>query len=404
MVNFIVRRWNSFSFASANKSKERSYLANFDQLLLGITVCLILFGVYLQFNIATSLGDNFQMSLFLGQLRSLVFASLVFVVFFFPRKLSDFLFTGSSVFLFTLIALLVFVLLHGVSTQGSVRWIRLPFFSFQPSQLAHPVLIICFAKAFDIKKHIIKQTGFVRFLQEFAPLLLFTGFVFLLIYWGRHLSTLIVLGLTLISMILVAEFKKSLIVILSLIILVGCIGAIFYGAKYRSDRMAIYAKYSLFHKALGLDKKNIDADTYQVRESLLAVSQGGFFGTGSEKGRAKHKFLPDVNSDYIYAMIAEQFGFLGGFIILFLYTLFFFRTILNSLAKENLFKKLVILGMGVNIFISASVNIGVALSALPSTGFPLPFISHGGSALAVNVGMLAVILNFSSKRKYLNAK
>jgi cell division protein FtsW (lipid II flippase) len=168
---------------------------------------------------------------------------------------------------------------------------------------------------------------------------------------------------------------------------------------YRSNRMEIYANYSLFHKALGHERQAYSGDSYQIRESLTAISQGGLFGTGSEGGRAKHMFLPDVNSDYIFAMIGEQFGFIGGIIIIFLFSVFLFRSLLVSASADSYFKMLLVMGMGINIFITAIVNMGVSMSALPSTGLALPFISHGGSALVVNLGMLAVILNISSQRK-----
>ena len=384
---------------AVSKKKRKLYLADYDHIMLSIAILLTLFGVYLQFNIGTSLGDSFQMGMFINQLKSLIFAVVVFVIFFFPNDLSKFLYKGSFIFVLITIGLLIFVLFKGITTQGSTRWIRLPFISFQPSSLAHPVLIIFYAKQFDRKKDILKNIGFVKFIKEFPVLIIITFSVIMLIFLEKHLSTLIVLGLTLISLIYVAEFKKSLILVLVLIISLTPLFVIRKAKDYRSARVSIYAKYSLFHKVLGIESEINDKREYQVRESLTAISQGGLFGTGSERGRAKHKFLPDVNSDYIFAMIGEQFGFFGGLIIIALFCTLLFRTVVISSSTDSYFKMIVAFGMGINIFINAIVNIGVALSALPSTGLPLPFISYGGSALAANAGMLAVILNFSSKRR-----
>jgi len=314
------------------------------------------------------------------------------------------LYAGSFWFLLFLIGLLIYVLLFGQTAQGSTRWIRIFGFSFQPSQIAHPIMIIFFAKYFERKKHLIKSTGFVKFLKDFKFLVFVTVSVLVLIFLQRHLSTLVVLSLTLIAMIFVADFKKSLFVVLISLILIGFFLIVNLSNDYRFARMELYAKYSLFHKFLGIDKQEIQVDEYQVRESLTAISHGGMFGTGSERGRAKHKFLPDVNSDYIFAMIAEQFGFIGGFFVIFLFGIFIFRSLLIGASLDSFFSMLVVIGFGVNIFITAAVNIGVALSALPSTGLPLPFISYGGSALAVNIGMLAVILNIGSKRRTVHGK
>ena len=381
------------------KIKSKTYLTSYDQILLLVAVLLTIVGIYLQFNIATSLGDTFQMNLFLNQLKSLVIAVLVFVVIFNTKNLSEKLYKNSFIFVGIIIAMLIYVLIYGVTTQGSTRWIRLPFFSFQPSQLAHPILIIFFAKYFENTKDTIKSTGFFKFIRNYQPLILITLSIFVLIYLEKHLSTLIVLSVTLLSMLYVAQFKKRLIVMVLLLTFGLFYISTYFTHSYRSSRMEIYAQYSLFHKALGIEKESTSADSYQIRESLTAVSQGGLLGTGKSGGRAKHLFLPDVNSDYVFAMIGEELGFIGGLITLFLFSLFLIRSLMISVASETLFSQLVAMGMGINIFFTAIVNIGVSLSALPSTGLTLPFISYGGSALVVNAAMLAIILNLSSKRR-----
>ena len=385
-------------------SKFNLFSIDFDKVLLITVIVLTIFGIYLQFDIATSLGDNFQMRMFISQMRSLFVAIAIFFIVFFIPNVSRLLHKGSFLFVVIAIGLLLFVLFYGQTAQGSTRWIRLPFFSFQPSQIAHTVLIVFYAKYLENKRDIIKHTGFIRFFKDFQLLIFITMAIIVLIYLERHLSTLIVLGLTLLSLLFIAGFKRSMILIMLLLIIGSFFLVINRSHDYRSGRMEIYSKYSLFHKALGIDKQEISADPYQVRESLTAISQGGIFGTGSERGRAKHKFLPDVNSDYIFAMIGEQFGFIGGMIVIALFSVFLFRTVVISTAADSFFTMMVAIGFGINIFITAIVNIGVSLSALPSTGLPLPFVSYGGSALAVNVGMLAVILNISAKKRIRNAK
>jgi len=304
---------------------KKSYLVDFDRILLATVFVLTVFGIYLQFNIATSMGDNLQMSMFLNQLRSLFIAIFVFCIVFFIPNLSKLLYHGSFWYLLLVIGLLIYVLLFGISEQGSTRWMRLVFFSFQPSQLVHPVLIVFFAKYFERKRHLIANTGFFGFLNDFKLLVILTIGIMALILLQPHLSTIIVLSLTLLAMIFVADFKKTLFFMLILIVLVGSFILINLSHDYRPARMVTYTKYSLFHKFMGVEQSKIagcrDRD-YQVVESLTAITQGGLIGTGSERGRAKHKFLPDVNSDYIFAMIAEQFGFIGGLLVLLLFSLF----------------------------------------------------------------------------------
>jgi len=376
-----------------------SYL-RLDKMLFIIVVILTLFGLYLQFNIGTSLGDRLQMRLFMNQFKYLGLAIIVFCMFYFPKNITQYLHDFSLIFVLLLIGLLSFVLAKGVMQGGATRWVRIGFVTFQPSSLAHPVLIILYAKYFTKNELILYKTGFFAFIKEFKMLVIVTATIFLLVLLEKHLSTLIVLGATLLSMIFVCNFKKSLFAMLSLILILSVGVVVLVGHNYRSTRLRTYVNYSLFPRMLGAEQKEITKDEgYQIKESLTAISQGGFWGVGQNQGRAKHKYVPDLNSDFIFTIIAEERGFLGGAVIIILFTLLLYRVMKISSNTKWLFENLLAFGLGINIFITAIINIGVSLSALPVTGLPLPFISHGGSALIVNVAMIAIILNISRERR-----
>jgi len=376
-----------------------SYL-RLDKTLFIIVIILTLFGLYLQFNIGTSLGDRLQMRLFMNQFKYLGLAMVVFCMFYLPKNITQYLHDFSLIFVLLLIGLLSFVLAKGVMQGGATRWVRLGFVTFQPSSLAHPVLIILYAKYFTKNELILYKTGFFAFLKEFKMLVIVTGTIFLLILLEKHLSTLIVLGATLLAMIFVCNFKKSLLVMLSVILIISVSVVVLVGHNYRSTRLRTYVNYSLFPRMLGAEQKEITKDEgYQIKESLTAISQGGFWGVGQNQGRAKHKYVPDINSDFIFTIIAEERGFLGGAVIIILFTLLLYRVMKISSNTKWMFENLLAFGLGINIFITAIMNIGVSLSALPVTGLPLPFISHGGSALIVNVAMIAIILNISRERR-----
>ena len=379
--------------------KNNSYLVNFDRILLGLMVFLIVFGIYLQFNIAASLGgEPKQMGMFVGQLKSLIVAFIIFLLFFYPPWISKFLYSGTYFFWLALLALLIITLKTDPISKSN-RWISFMNYSFQPSQLAHPVLIIVFARIAHKKQELISKAGIKEFLLNFWSLLVISGITFVLIYKGRHLSTLIVLGSTLMTLLFLAGFKKRILLLLTIIVLCCSIYYVKNGDSYRMERIELWEKYFIPYKYLGIERKTVQSESNQVIESITAISQGSILGTGSDKGRAKHRFLPEINSDYIYSMIGEQFGFIGGFLIIIIYCIILFRSALISVTADTFFQKMLVLGLSINIFITAFVNIGVAMSALPSTGLPLPFVSHGGSALVVNVGMFAIILNLSIKRK-----
>ena len=144
--------------------------------------------------------------------------------------------------------------------------------------------------------------------------------------------------------------------------------------------------------------KSDDSD-YQVKESLTALSSGGVIGTGIARGRAKHYYLPEARTDYVYTIIAEEFGFLGAIFVFGLHCFLFFRAFKMAHYQESRFMQFLGVGMAMNIFCNVLVNTGVSMSILPPTGNTLPFISYGGSALLIDSASLGVILNISAKRR-----
>ncbi|HCX73808.1 MAG TPA: cell division protein FtsW, partial [Candidatus Cloacimonas sp.] len=170
------------------------------------------------------------------------------------------------------------------------------------------------------------------------------------------------------------------------------------GAEYRSKRMDIYAKYSLFHRLLDKNKEGEIEGEFQIKQSLISLACGKLFGTGADRGTGKLYFLPEAKTDYIYAIIGEEFGFLGALLVLLLYFTLFIRSFISSNRNKDLFLRFAGYGLALNIFLNALVNIGVSISALPSTGVTLPFISYGGTSLLVNSFSIGLLLNISSKR------
>ena len=171
---------------------------------------------------------------------------------------------------------------------------------------------------------------------------------------------------------------------------------IHFGAKYRSNRIQMYQKYSLFNVG---EAGETGLDDYQIRESLISLAGGGFIGTGPNRGTGKHYFLPEAKTDYIFSIIGEEFGFPGALFVILLYCLLFYRSVIVSFNNKNFYLKILGAGLAMNIFFNAFVNIGVAMSALPSTGVTLPFISYGGTSFLVNSISIGFLLNISAKRR-----
>jgi cell division protein FtsW (lipid II flippase) len=138
---------------------------------------------------------------------------------------------------------------------------------------------------------------------------------------------------------------------------------------------------------------------YQVKESLTALTSGKLFGTGPDSGRAKHYYLPEARTDYVFTVIGEEFGFLGAMIVFGLHCLLFYKIMLMAFKQTDYYLQMVAMGLGLNIFLNVLVNVGVSMSILPSTGNTLPFISYSGTAMLMDSLSIGIILNISAKRK-----
>ncbi len=296
------------------------------------------------------------------------------------------------------IVLLIVVLIAGKTAKGGTRAIRFMGIGFQPSFLARVALIFLFADHFSKKQEALATSYFKGLIQNFYPLIIITGIIYFLIYIERHLSTIVINAATLLTLTVYAGIRYRYVFILLLIGVLGFMAVISFGDKFRGDRLDAYRTYFLLTQSETAEPGPSD---YNVRESITALSRGGFLGTGVNRGRAKHSYLPEARTDYIFTVIGEELGFIGAFAVFFLHCVIFFRAFKTANQQENLYLRLLCAGLALNIFYNVLVNTGVAMSIIPSTGNTLPFISYGGSALLIDSLSVGVILNIGSKRKTL---
>jgi cell division protein FtsW (lipid II flippase) len=375
--------------------KTKTYIANYDHLLLFTYFILIAIGIFVQLNISsvrTSMNFFYRQSIWLFlSLGSLYFAFKIIDL----EKFRKFILP----ILLIIILMLISVLIFGDTVKGAVRSIRIWKINIQPSLLARIILIFYFAHILDKRKRKIDDTRPKGFLKHFHQLIVVTIIIYLLILFEKHFSPLVISGITLLSLLFIAKIRLSTIGILLATCLILALLVIQLGATYRSERMRIYAKYSLFHK----DSEYYGTRDYQIKESLLSLSGGKLLGTTSKRGTGKHYFLPEAKTDYIFSIIGEEFGFLGALFVIGLYIFLFYRVIVNSLRQDDNFLKLAGIGLGMNIFFNAMVNIGVSMAILPSTGVTLPFISYGGTSLLVNSFSVGLLLNISAKKQIIQS-
>ena len=283
------------------------------------------------------------------------------------------------------LACLVAVLLPGLgkTVKGSTRQLGFGFASFTPSELAKLAITLFFSRQFAINLEKIKD-----FTKGLAPQLLIIGTICLLVMLQPDLGTTFVIAMTAFVLLLVAGARWEHIALLAALGLVFVVAAIFT-ADYRVDRFLAFLdpwKYS-------------NSSGFQTIQSLYALGSGGLFGVGLGRSRQKFFYLPEQHTDFIFAILGEELGFLGVSLVLILFLLFAWRGFRIAWKAPDFFGSLLASGITSMIVLQAAVNIGVVSGSLPVTGIPLPFISFGGSSLIFTLTGVGLLLNISRYSK-----
>lgn len=309
--------------------------------------------------------------------------ALVVSLFFHYKTFSRF---ANWIYGFNLI-MLISVFFVGSSAKGAQRWIDLGFFQFQPSELSKLLLILTFAD-FLYRRH-----GRLNTLWELIPCFLYVGVPMLLILKQPDLGTSLVFVVITFGMMLVAGANRVLLVTLLLSGLAVAVSAIYLHLEhgmwiplkdYQVNRLIIFLNPELDPLRSG----------YQIRQSLVAIGTGGFWGMGLFRGtQSQLNFLPDHHTDFIFSVIAEELGFFGVIVFLSLFCFIFIRSLKVALNARDLYGTLLVTGVVSMYLFHVAVNIGMAASIMPVTGLPLPFVSYGGTAMLVNLLSFGMIVN-----------
>ncbi|NCN52498.1 FtsW/RodA/SpoVE family cell cycle protein [Candidatus Parcubacteria bacterium] len=288
------------------------------------------------------------------------------------------------IFLFTLaLTLLVFIPGFGFAHGGAVRWLQFGSFTFQPAEFLKIGFVIYMATWLS---------GMYRHAHTFKlgtlPFIGFVGAVGIIMLLQPDTDTFLVMAAAGVAMFLTAggRFRDVLLMGLAGIALIA---ALAFSRPYVMDRITTFV--------------NPDSDplgaSYQVHQSLIAVGSGGGFGRGFGQSIQKFEYLPEPIGDSIFAVYAEEFGFLGTFLLVILFCGFAFRGYRIATHAPDLFGTLLVIGFITLIVVQAFLNIAAMLALAPLGGLPLPFISHGGTALLVTLGSVGIVLNVSKYQK-----
>jgi cell division protein FtsW len=282
------------------------------------------------------------------------------------------------------IPLLIFTLLFGVDINSARRWIEIPVlgFTFQSSDFARLALILYLARTISSKQSNIKD-----FKSAFLPLILPVIIICFLIA-PADLSTALLLFSTCIAMMFVGRVAVKYILMLVVLAIIAFSILILLGHFFPD--MVRLATWIERIREFTTDSEG----GFQVQQSKVAIANGGFFGTGPGQS-IQRNFLPSSYADFIYAILVEEYGLLGGFFVISLYLGFFFRITRLVTKSTKAFGAIVVTGLGFSFVFQAFINIAVATHLVPVTGVTLPMISLGGTSIIMNCISLGIILSVS---------
>ena len=349
-----------------------------DVFLLAIVTTLTFFGIFMIYDASSyvafrDFGDKYHyvkdqfVWFLLGGLGLLFFAKLNY------HKL----YYLSLPILFAAIALLVLVLIPGIGVKllGARRWINFGAFVLQPAEFVKLALAIYLSSWMSHKEK-----------GRFLAFILLLGLVIFLVILQPDMGTAIVI----LSEALVIYFLSggNIFYFFFIMPVVAGLGYVLIKiAPYRAERLATFFNFN----------QSIESSSYHVRQILIAFGSGGLTGVGLGESLQKYAYLPESTTDSIFAIVAEEFGFVGATVLIVLFILFVWRGFYIAVhAKDNL-GKLMAGGITTFLGVQAIINLGAQTAFVPLTGIPLPFISYGGSALIVDLCSVGILLNISRK-------
>ena len=360
---------------------ERKLWRNFDYPLLFITLAICAYGlVIISSATYTSSADPLfyvrRQLIWVGAglLGIFLIISIDYSNF---SRLSRYLYLGN-------IILLILVLFIGRETAGSQRWIDMGFFLLQPSEVAKLIVIITLARFLELREGDMDRVLnlFLAFVHISVPMFL--------IFLQPDLGTSLVFLAILFSMLFLAGAKiKHLILTIATGVMVG--GPLLWMnlKEYQKMRLVVFTNPEL-------DPLNYG---YQIIQSVIAVGSGQLWGKGLYQGSQNmYDFLPAQHTDFIFSVLGEELGFVGAAFLILLYLLLIYRILKISTSSKDTFGFLICVGVASMFLFQVLVNIGMAVSIMPVTGLPLPFMSYGGSSLLVNLLAVGLVLNVGLRR------
>ncbi len=370
-----------------------------DKVIWAIVVVLTLVSILVVYSSVGSLAYKMNKSTESYLFKQIAFIVLGVLIIYFAHRVNYTLYSRLSTILFLIsIPLLIYTLKFGSNINEANRWIKLPVINmtFQTSDLAKLALFMYMSKQLSKKQNVIKD-----FKKGFLPLIIPVGIICILIAPANLSTTILIGGTSLLLMFIGRVSIKHILGVIAIamlpVLFLVMMARHYYNAEeHKTTELASILSSGRIPTWIKRVQDFMFADqaetSYQVQQSKIAIATGGWIGKGPGKSEQRN-FLPHPYSDFIYAIIIEEYGLLGGTIIVFIYLLFLFRSIRLFRKCPYAFGAFLALALSFTLVIQAMVNMAVTVNIFPTTGVTLPLVSMGGSSLWFTCFAIGIILS-----------
>ena len=379
-------------------------------MIWGIVVMLTMMSLLVVYSSTGSLAYKLSKSTESYLFKQFVFIAVGLLIIYFAHRVNYTIYSRVAVFIFLAsIPLLLYTLIFGASLNDASRWIKLPIINltFQTSDLAKLGLFMYLGRQLSRKQEVIKD-----FKKGFIPLIVPVAIICMLIA-PANLSTALLVGATSLLLMFIGRvnFKHIALVIaittIPVMILIGVAGAYYDQEEKKSKELpAIFTKGrtgTWIKRVQNFMYAGKEETAYQVQQAKIAIAKGGWVGLGPGNSESRN-FLPHPYSDFIYAVIIEEYGLIGGAFVLFVYLAFLFRCIRIFKNCPFAFGAFLALGLSFTLVIQAMANMAVNVNLFPVTGVTLPLISMGGSSFLFTCLAIGIILSVARNVEQMEAE
>ena len=395
--------------SNTNRSKTRVRPAgrgkrlidnDLDGVLLGTVIALLVIGLLMMFSASYPAAIEDGQSGTFYAVRQLVFAcaglAAMGILSIVNYHIFEKLWVSGTAFGIAAL-LLIAVLIPGIgkTVNGATRWIQIGSGSggitFQPSELMKIAIVLFFSMLIVRNEHRMKS-----FKYGVLPYLMMLGAVAGLMMAEPHLSGTLIIATLALTLIFVGGARPAHFGILIGIGVLGLTAVVLF-LMYR--RGIGYFQNRILSWLDPFNEEYMQDETWQTCQSLIAIGSGGMFGLGLGASRQKYQYLPEAQNDFVFAILCEEFGFVGAVTVILLFCLLIFRGFYIAAKAKDKFGMLVAVGLTMHIGLQALLNIAVVSNAIPNTGISLPFFSYGGTALMMQLAEMGILLNISREAK-----